>query len=473
MADGLVILQAQVGLTDPHVVNDNADSLNILNSLFEPLVQRTRDGFRPCLARSWHVGEDARTWEFSLRTGVKFHDGTTLTAEDAVASLERARSPDVGGVLGTEGLFHGYLGAAVIAIVDRHTVRLVTAEPMADVPDLIASIPILPAAAMDTVLENPVGSGPYRLLDASEQATTMAAHGDHWQSRPPAFARLAWKVESDPAQGLRQLQLSEADLVTGVSHEMGLCMEADEQTRLRTAPSNVCTVFMCNLLQGVCTDTRVRQALNYGFDQALLIERITHGSALPLAGPLTVKHTGHDPAVAPYPHDPEKARGLLAEAGWGQGLSLVLDVPLALPDEAVDVASFLAEQYAHIGIETEIATHADRPAYAQRVKAKAIHDACCFDSSPISTFRALREKFHGGLQGPWWLGYGNESLDRTLNLAQATVDPDRRRQLYRSAYRTLHADAPWIYLYNQLDRWGLSPRLADWRPTVDGLISVA
>ena len=207
MADGLVILQAQVGLTDPHVVNDNADSLNILNNLFEPLARRTRDGFRPCLARSWQVGEDARTWEFTLRDGVKFHDGTILTVEDVVASLERARSPDVGGVLGTEGLFYGYLGAAVIAIVDRHTVRLVTAEPMADVLDLIANIPVLSAGAMDAVLEEPIGTGPYRLLKASGQAATMVAHGDHWQSRPPAFDRLAWKVESDPAQRLRQLQL--------------------------------------------------------------------------------------------------------------------------------------------------------------------------------------------------------------------------------------------------------------------------
>ena len=473
MADGLVILQSQVGLTDPHVVNDNADSLNILNNLFEPLVQRTRDGFRPCLARSWRVGEDARTWEFVLRAGVRFHDGTTLTAEDAVASLERARSPDLGGVLGTEGLFHGYLGAAVIEIVDCHTVRLVTAEPMADLPDLIASIPILPAAAMEAVLENPVGSGPYLLHDDAGQTVTMAAHRNHWRSRPPAFDRLAWRVEPDPAQGLQHLQHGAADIVTGVSHAMGLCMEADERIRMRTAPSNVCTVFMCNLLQGVCTDARVRQALNYGFDQSLLIDQVTHGSALPLAGPLTSKHTGHDPAIAPYPHDPDKARRLLAEAGWSQDRPLILDVPLELPDEAVELASCLAEQYAHIGIETEIATHADRPAYAQQVKAKAIHDACCFDSSPISTFRALREKFHGGLKGPWWLGYGNENLDRTLNLAQATVDPDRRRQLYRSAYRTLHEDAPWIYLYNQLDRWGLSPRLADWQPTVDGLISVA
>ncbi len=473
MADGLTILQSRVALTDPHIVNDHAESLNILHALFEPLVRRTRQSFQPCLAQAWHVQADARTWEFTLRSGVVCHDGTCLTAEDVVASVERARAPDLGGVLGTEGLFHGYLADTVIEIVRRDTVRLVTAKPMADLPDLLTSIPILPAAALDNVTGNPVGSGPYRLADDAGQTMTMTAHQDHWQARSAAFAWLAWKVEQDAAQGLRQLQCGDADMLTGVSHELGLRIAADERTRLQTAPSNVCTVFMCNLLAGVCTDTRVRQALNYGFDQALLIDRITQGSALPLAGPLTPKHTGHDPAIAPYPHDPAKARRLLADAGWDQGMPLVLDVPLELPDEATQLAALLAEQYAQIGIATEIVTHADRPAYAQRVKAKAIHDACCFDSSPISTFRALREKFHGGLQGPWWLGYGNDRLDRILDQAQATTDPVRRQDLYRSAYRILHADAPWIYLYNHVDRWGLSPRLADWQPTVDGLIAVA
>ena len=108
----------------------------------------------------------------------------------------------------------------------------------------------------------------------------MVAHGEHWQGRPPALTGSPGRLKPDPAQGLRQLQIGEADLVRGV-HEMGLRIEADDRTRLRTAPSNVCTVFMCNLLQGVCTDTRVRQALNYGFDQSLLIDRVTRGSPCP------------------------------------------------------------------------------------------------------------------------------------------------------------------------------------------------
>ncbi len=389
-----------------------------------------------------------------------------------MASLERARAADLGGVLGTEGLFHGYLGDATLEIDQSHAVRVITAEPMADLLDLIASIPILPAAAMDDVVQHPMGSGPYQLRDDAGHTLTMVPHKGHWRSRDPEWPVLTWRAEGDAEQRLQQLQQGAADIITGVSQELGHHIAADERTRLRTAPSNVCTVFMCNLQEGVCTDARVRQALNYGFDQALLIHQVTYGSALPLAGPLTVKHSGHDPDLRPYPHDPARARQLLADAGLGQGMSLVLDVPLVLPDEATQLASYLAQQYAQIGIETEIVTHLDRPAYAQQVKAKAIHDACCFDSSPLSTFRALREKFHGGLQGPWWLGYRNPDLDRILDLAQATVDPARRQHLYRSAYRILHTDAPWIYLYNHADQWGLAPRLADWQPTVDGLIAV-
>ena len=471
MGDGLVVLQRQVELTDPHVVNDNADSLNILNALFEPLVRRVGQAFEPCLARKWHVQEDARTWDFTLRDKVKFHNGTFMTVEDVVHSLERARSPDLGGVLGTEGLFFGYLGDADIKIVDHLTLRLVTRQPMADLLDLIASIPILPTCSLNTVLEDPVGSGPFALRDSSPQETTMAFHEAYWRAPKSNFSRLSWKAELDSTQALRQLQLGAADIVTAVSFEMSRSLEADPRTRLCTAPSNVCTVFMCNLFKGVCTDKRVRQALNYGFDQSLLIDQITQGSAMPLAGPLTSKHIGYDPVIEPYPYKPQKAQTLLAEAGWEHSMPLVLDVPDKLPDEARELASFLAEQYQQIGVETRVEIHRDRPAYAQHVKTKAIHDACCFDSSPISTYRGLREKFHGSLKGPWWLGYTNEYLDQTLDAAQSTVNSDQRRLLYQSAYRMLHDDPPWIYLYNQVDRWGLSPKLAEWQPTVDGLIS--
>ena len=241
--------------------------------------------------------------------------------------------------------------------------------------------------------------------------------------------------------------------------------------RAVAAPSNVCTVFMCNALAGVCTDARVRQALNYGFDQELLIARLTRDTAFPLSGPLTAKHFGHDSTLGPYPYEPGTARDLLTEAGFGQGMHLTLDVPSVLPDEALALAHVLAEQYKLIGVDTQIVEHTDRPGYAQTVKTKDIHDACCFDSSPISTFRLLREKFRSDMPGPWWLGFDDESLNCILTQAQATVELERRKALYKSAHRILHAQAPWIYLYNQIDSWGVSASLAGWKPTIHGLVS--
>lgn len=473
MSDSLSILQSRVALTDPHVVNDDADSLNLLNSLYEPLASRVGDSFAPRLASSWEATEEARSWEFTLRADVRFHDGTVMGPEDVVASLDRARSPDTGGVLGTEGLFHSYLGDASTTIPNRRTVRIVTSEPMADLLDLIASIPILPARRQGEPANSPVGSGPFRLHAASDGHAVLTAHEGYWKPNAPASSRVIWRAEPDADARLRMAMSGEADLVTSVPQELAAAAGAAERIQLRTAPSNVCTVFMCNLLRGPCADPAVRQALNYGFDQAEVIRAVTGGSALPLAGPLTVKHAGYDANVQPYAYDPGKARDLLDRHRGDVSLPLILDVPEKLPDEAVQVAELLAEQYVRIGIDTEIAIHSDRSAYAQMVKSKRMRDACCFDSSPLSTFRALREKFHSGLQGPWWLGYSNKRLDEILDAAQREVDAPSRKGLYQGAYRVLHRDAPWIYLYNQMDRWCVSDRLRDWQPTVDGLISLA
>ncbi len=472
MSEALTVLSSQVTLTDPHVINDHAENLNVLQALFEPLVCRSVPYFKPCLAESWSVTEDARTWDFRLRSGVKFHNGETLSAESVVSSIERARSPGLGGVLGTEGLLHSYLGNAELDIPGPNVVRLAMAEPMADLLDLMADIPILPCSADNSeILQQPIGSGPYRLEEIAATEVTMAAHTDYWQCHLPSFPNLKWQAEPDATERVQRLCQGDADLITQVPHDLVGFIESADLCRAVTAPSNVCTVFMCNALAGVCADARVRQALNYGFDQEQLIERLTADTALPLSGPLAAKHFGHDSTLAPYPYEPGTARALLTAAGFGQGMHLTLDAPSVLPDEALELARLLATQYKAIGVETQIVEHADRPAYAQTVKTKGIHDACCFDSSPISTFRLLREKFRSDIQGPWWLGFDNQALNGILAQAQSTVDWRRREALYKSAYHILHVQAPWIYLYNPTDRWGVSAKLKGWKPTVHGLVS--
>ena len=107
------------------------------------------------------------------------------------------------------------------------------------------------------------------------------------------------------------------------------------------------------------------------------------------------------------------------------------------------------------------------------VKAKRIDDACCFDSSPLSTWRVLREKFHAGVAGSWWQGYDNPEVDALLDLAAATVDDARRQALYRRACRLIRDDAPWVFLYSPSLGWGLGPRAAAAEPGIDGALRLS
>lgn len=466
----LTILQPAVALADPHIASDNKNRLSILAPMCEALVCRDERGrYQPALAQSWQVTDDARTWTFRLRPRVHCHNGDLLTAADVIASLERAFSPALGGDLGTEGLYQSYFQGATLQVVDVQTFHLRLARPMADALDLLVDIPILPQHTLADLPHHVSGSGPYRLVEVQPDGVVMEAFAGYWGG-PPPVERLYWQAEPDSEQRVERLLAGQADLIAQVPLSSQPTLQHSTQAELVTAPGSVCTVFMYNLRAGVCADRRVRQALNYALNVPAIIERIMGSAARPLNGPLTELHFGYDPATPLYPYDPTRAKALLIEAGYAEGLEITLDVPVILPDEAIPLAHLMAEQYAQVGIVTHIREFGDRPGYASMVKAKQIDDACCFDSSPLSTYRCLREKFHSGVAGPWWQGYTNPAVDALLDRAEATVDGIQRQTLYRQAYRLIRDDAPWIFLYSPSLAWGIGPRAPRWRPSIDGLI---
>lgn len=463
------ILQPRAYVGDPHVMSDDRSRLSIQFSMYESLVSRDLIGnYCPTLAESWTLETDARTWTFRLRDGVRYHNGNSLESGDVVATLERVCDPSMGGELGTSGVFASYLGSAVLKAIDRQTVKITTAEPMADLLDLLVDLPIVPRSALGGLPETAIGSGPYRLAEASEDLVVMEAYADYWDGRP-TIDELHWRAEPDAGKRVAILLANDADIVSDLPPYSCSAIQDSEQAEVVSAQSSVCAIFFCNLRSGVCVDKRIRQALNYALDVQELIDTIMDGAALPLNGPLTRLHFGYDP-VEPFPHDPTKARALLAEAGHENGIQLVLDVPTTWPDEATELARLMARQYAEVGINTEVREYTDRPAYAEMVRDKQMDDAACFDSSPLSTYRLLREKLHSGLAGPWWQGYTNLDVDKLLDQARATIDVDLRRDLYQRVYRLVRDDAPWIFLYNPTLFWGVGPSAQSFMPRIDGLV---
>ena len=468
----LVILQSEVRMGDPHCSSDNRDNLSIIFSIFEPLVSYARGGrFHPVLAESWTTSQDARAWVFHLRQPVRFHNGDLLTAHDVVESLNRVRDPSMGGELGSQGVYQTYLKGAEINAIDERTIQIVTAEPFADLLDLLALFPILPESARRDPDAHCIGSGPYELIGREPGRIAMKAFEGYWGGQPP-ITEIEWRAEHNAKVRLQHLLAGKADLVADLGANETRQAESSNLATVVRQDSSVCTAFMCNLLSGVCQDMRVRQALNYGLDVPELIKMVMDDEATPLNGPLTALHFGRDSSVPAYPYDPAKAQRLLADAGYDSGIDLVLDIPSVLPDEAPRLAKRMAEQYERIGIRTEIKEFSDRPAYAEMVRAKQLDDACCFDSSPLSTYRLLREKFHSTAGGPWWLGYTDQSVDDLINCAEATVDLEKRGDLYRCTYAKISHDAPWIFLYNPTLMWGIGPKASGWAPQEDGLIRI-
>lgn len=466
----LTVVQSSVRIGDPHIVSDALGPRSITNTIYEALVRLDAEGdYQPGLAERWDVGDDARSWTFHLRDGVTFHNGDVLHASDVIATLGRVLDPSIGGAFGTEGVYISYLGAASISQIDDLTVRIVTEGPMADLLDLVVDMPISPANALDDLPGTYVGSGPYRIAEQSDGRLVTEAHDEYWGGTPD-YAAIHWVAEPDPDARVDALLEGRADIAAGIGIRGRDRIAADGRAQAHEMDSGLAIIFMINALEGPGTDRRVRQALNLALDREQMISEITGGAAEPLSGYLTPNHFGYDPTTPSYQFDPERARSLLAEAGYADGLELAFDIPQVMPDEMPDLARMMAEQYREVGITLEVVEHDDRSGYSQMVRLKEIRDAAGFDSSPRSTYRVLREKIHSGLEGPWWEGYHNAEVNALIEEAESTINDSERQALYRRIYGLVTDDAPWIFLYNPTLYWGAGPTVDEWRPRIDGLL---
>ncbi len=235
-----------------------------------------------------------------------------------------------------------------------------------------------------------------------------------------------------------------------------------------------CVIIMFNSQKGACSDPRIRQALNFAADVDEIVREVAHDKAYRMNGPLSPFHSVADADLQPYPHDPVRAVRLLKEAGYPDGITLTMHRPTSSPTESAELAAILIKQWKKAGIRIDEKVFEDRQEYALMVRGKNIGDMGVFDSSPLSSYRVLREKLHSGFAGPWWQGYSNPEVNRLMEKAWATADEDERTGIYRQAYRIISQDAPWLFLYCPKDLWvvrsSLKEALPDWAPGLSGLV---
>jgi peptide/nickel transport system substrate-binding protein len=273
----------------------------------------------------------------------------------------------------------------------------------------------------------------------------------------------------DPSERLTRVKGNQADIATTLDPVSLTTAEVKNICRSR---GTTAFVIMFNAARGPLQDQRVRLALNLGLDRKAIIAQVIDGAGYPLTGFVSPHHFGADPHQQPFPLDRDRAKRLLKEAGHGEGLTLHLDSPTSLPNEAVRLSKVVTEQLKRIGVEVVVHYIEDRELYANKVRRKEIHDMCVFDSSPLSTYRVLKEKIDSRAKGAWWQGYQNTKVERLLDQAQRTVGTSQREMLYRECFRLLNEDPPWLYLYNYQILTAVSSRMGGWRLPAHGIIDV-
>jgi peptide/nickel transport system substrate-binding protein len=458
----IAIAQARLVLEDPHNCTDMDDALSVLDAIYDAPVRRDGPGFVPALATAWEVGEAGRVWTLTLREGVRFHDGTPCDAAAVAANLSRMARPDMGQTLGAPGVYAQYLGGAEIAATGPLAVRIALAEPMADLLDILVSAHVAAPSCLDDPVARPIGTGPYAVERIEADRIVARANPDHFDG-PPTFARVTWRHV--PEAEARRAAWREG--AVQVANRLPLDGAAGAEERDYMSPTTI--IYLFNVA-GPLAESRVRRALNLALDRAALVRDVLGGAGVPLHGPFSPVHAGFV-AGAGAP-DPDAARALLAEAGHGGGLSLGLDCPTSLPDEAETLSAAVAAQLAPLGVTFDIRLVPDRTEYAHRVRRSEIRDLCVFDSSPLSTYRVLREKIDSRTRGSWWLGYGNAEVEALIDRAACTPDDGARHALFRQAHEVLRQDPPWLFCYCHRRRVAVRGAPADWEMRRDGVLDV-
>lgn len=458
-----IAVSTEPSTLDGQVANDR-NARVVTGNLFESLIKRDRQAqLTPGLATSWS-SVDESTWEFTLRDGVVYHDGSPFTAESAAYSINRMVAEDFETQRGS--YIDGILGAEVAGDL---TVRVLTDGPNAILPLQMAQVPMVPLDAGAEINDTPIGTGPYKFESWSRGQSITATRFDDYWGDAGQIASFTVRVIPDAQTALAALQAGEVDLVLDILPD-----QVDLAPKIESVPATEFSYIAFNTYVDELSDPRVRIAMNLAIDKELIAEAIYSGYGRPnQAQHMTPESLGFNDDISSYPFDPDQARALLAEAGYPDGFSIELNVPIGRYLYGEETAQLVAQQLGDIGIDTEIVLWEwNEYRTAARIKGE---EEGAFD---LKYGWNSNEWFDASRVGSHITCGGGSSkicdpiIDENYEIGATSVDQNVRDEAYQVAWARLHENPHSIYLLQQDLIYGLSENL-NWSPRLDDEYFVA
>jgi ABC-type transport system substrate-binding protein len=474
----------QVRSLDPTIAYDEV-SYYVVRPMFDTLIDFPVDGgpVTPRLAERWTVSPDGLTYAFELRSGLAFSDGAPLTAAHVKYSLERALSTAdspfaayLRDIAGAVDLIEGKAkDCAGIAAPDARRLVITLARPSPALLGVLAMPFATPqraehvARSGDQLRRLPDATGPFMLASWDEGNRITLRRNPHYRGPARAYLDAIAMLENVPRDTQFQMfergELDSAERISAPDYLFVLGEPAWQPYVHRTLVLNAFGARM-NVTVKPFDDGRVRQALNHALDKGHT-ERLLNGTAVPAHGILPPGMLGHDPQIPPYPRDVARARALLAEAGYPDGLDLEYMIPA--DEETEKVAASLQSDLADAGVRVRIAVVSWatwQTAVSQEGGPPFSFTSWIADFPDPTNF--LDPRFHsraiqkaGSTNDSF---YANPELDALLDAARGELDPEARAALYRRADRILYDDAPWIWDHHRAIVEVLQPYVRGYRP---------
>jgi len=438
-----IVFQANQGSLDPHFAATNQELLvtrNIYNALLKYKPDSTE--LTGDLATSWDASQDGLTYTFKLRQDVDWQKGFGhFTANDVKGSFDRLKSPE------TKSPFAGSVSMLKeVQVVDDYTVKFILSEPYAAFPHLLTNYRAGPIVNVKAVQQfgkdydwNPVGTGPYQFESGVAKQEAIITANDRYFGGAPAIKRVVTRTVPDMNAQVVGLENGQYDMLYVAPDDPTVVQRLTQEGFVQAKFSrNLPEVLLMNITVKPFDDLKVRQAIAYAVDRQQLIDLAYPGAAKPWYSPVPEGFFGATTDVPHFEHDVARAKQLLSEAGYPNGL----DVTLNVYDTQKLASDVLSEQLKQVGIRVNEEV-LDQPTFIGRViQNQGINFSmhCCVRQPDADII--LSDMFSPKYRGAIYISHAD--LEAGLSAARKELDPARRQQMYVDLQKKIVDDVDMI-----------------------------
>ena len=428
---------------DPHKTV-KAGTREVMFNVFEGLMKPTPNGdLTPAIAEKYEVSEDRRTYTFHLREGVQFHNGETVTAEDVVYSIQRCAAATETGIVQVEA----FSVIEDLKAVDERTVSITISEPSNEFISYMTTA-ILPADydKQDTA---PVGTGPFKFVSRTAQDSVVLEKFDGYWGTPAQLDKVTLKIIENADSLMMSLQSGAIDLCAHLTSTQ--VAQLGENFDVAEGTMNLVQALYLNNAEKPFDDVRVRQALCYAVDKQEIIDLAFDGYGSPIGSSMYPAFGKYfdDSLTNYYTKDVEKAKALLAEAGYPGGFDMTITVPSNYKPH-MDTAEVLVQQLAQIGVNAAIEPIEWESWVSDVYVGRQFQSTVVGVDASNMTARALLERFTSDYDKNF-INYNNAEYDALFRQTLTAYDDAEQTALYKQMLANLTENAANAYIQDLAD----------------------